>query len=160
LRNQKTEVRKNGLDHGVVPKFSTQYQDEGAEMNRIGLMARVLALEAIVWLVIFRNIDFLNLNARITGGLRPAWCLTAGAAAFALRVRSERRKRVIFLAVVAAALAANIADIGFDVARYHATLGFDQDHSFLLELPLTAEIAGVGAAIGLAIAGIIRHHAA
>jgi hypothetical protein len=129
-------------------------------MKQIGLMAWVLVLEALVWLVIWRNIPFLNLHDRITGGPGPAWYFTAAAAAFALCVRSDTRKPAILLAVLSSALAANIVNISYDVLRYHATLGFDQDHSFLIELPVTAKFAVVGAAIGLVIASVVRRGAA
>jgi hypothetical protein len=64
------------------------------------------------------------------------------------------------LAVLSSALAANVVNISYDVLRYHATLGFDQDHSFLIELPVTAKFAVVGAAIGLVIASMVRRSAA
>ena len=116
-------------------------------MNRNKLVPWVLVAEAVVCLLIWRSVKL----ARITETIAIEWCVTSFAASFVLVAFSKARRRMILLGVVAAAIAADIADIAYDVS-----LDPTSHNLFPLELAMTAVISFVGAAVGLVLASAIR----
>jgi hypothetical protein len=108
--------------------------------TKITLLWLVLAAQAIVCFVIWRSVQ----NAHLTKGIEVAWFLAAIAAGFILTAFSDARKRAILGGVIAAALAANIANISIDVARDPTS-----HNLFPFELAMTAVINLIGVAIGV-----------
>ncbi len=79
------------------------------------------------------------------------WCVTSFAASFVLVAFTKARRRMILLGVVAAAIAADIADIAYDVS-----LDPTSHNLFPFELAMTGVISIAGAAVGIAIASAFR----
>ena len=107
----------------------------------------MLVAEAAVCLLIWRSVKL----ARITETIAIEWCVTSFAASFVLVAFTNARRRVVLLGVVAAAIAADIADIAYDVS-----LDPTSHNLFPLELMMTGVISIAGAAVGLAVANAFR----
>ena len=116
-------------------------------MGRNRLVPWVLVAEAAVCLLIWRSVKL----ARITETIALKWCVTSFAASFVLVAFTNARRRVVLLGVVAAAIAADIADIAYDVS-----LDPTSHNLFPLELMMTGVISIAGAALGIAVASAFR----
>jgi hypothetical protein len=116
-------------------------------LGRNKLVPWVLVAEAAVCLLIWRSVKL----ARITETIAIEWCVTSFAASFVLVAFTNARRRVVLLGVVAAAIAADIADIAYDVS-----LDPTSHNLFPLELMMTGVISIAGAAIGLAVGSAFR----
>lgn len=116
-------------------------------MGREKLVPWVLVAEAVVCLLIWRSVKL----ARITETIALEWCVTSFAASFVLVAFTKARRRMILLGVLAAAIAADIADIAYDVS-----LDPTSHNLFPFELAMTGVISIAGAAVGIAIASAFR----
>jgi hypothetical protein len=117
----------------------------GQTMNKKNLLVGVLIAEAVVCLLLWRSMP----KAKITESLTIAWCVTAGLSGFTLRLFSVDRKRVIFLGVVGAAVAANVANIVYDTSRDPTS-----HNLFPFELAYTVVISLAGGVTGVILASV------
>lgn len=119
-------------------------------MSRNTIIPWVLVAEALVCLLIWRSVKL----AGITESVAIEWCETSFAASFALVAFTTARRKMILLGVVAAAIAANVANIIYDVSDDPTS-----HNLFPFELAVTGVISIAGAVAGIAIASAFRRKA-
>src|SRR6478672_7913674 len=109
-------------------------------MGKTRLVFWVIPAQVLVCLLIWRNIQ----DSKMTGRSALAFCIAALVSGFVLMAVSTTPKFVIFMAVIGSALAANIANIAYDLFRDPTS-----HNLFPFELVITAVISLVGAGIGV-----------
>jgi len=116
-------------------------------MEKTRLMFWVIAAQVLVCLLIWRTLQ----DSKMTGRSALVFCLASLVSGFVLRAASITPKLVMLIAVIASALAANIANIAYDLFRDPTS-----HNLFPFELVITAIISLIGASIGFGASAIWR----
>jgi hypothetical protein len=116
-------------------------------MSKAKLTSLVLAAQMLGCVLIWRSMA----DSKVTGISAIAFCITALVSGMTLVILSEASKLLIVMGVIGSAVAANIANIAYDLFRDPTS-----HNLFPFELGITAAISLVGAGIGLGTSAIWR----
>jgi hypothetical protein len=109
-------------------------------------MFSVVAVQMLGCILIWRSMA----DSRMTGRSAIAFCIIALASGLALLILSQESKFVIVISVIGSALAANTANIAYDLFQDPTS-----HNLFPFELVITTILSLTGAAVAL-LAGLIR----
>lgn len=116
-------------------------------MGKTRLVFLVISAQVLVCLLVWRTIQ----DSKMTGRSALAFCIAALVSGFVLMAGSTTSKLLIFVAAIGSALAANIANIVYDLFRDPTS-----HNLFPFELIMTSAISLVGAGIGVGTSAIWR----